>query len=122
MARPTFWILLFLLMVNGASVAFEQSGMAEDFGIDVSISDQGLNDRFKTETENYDPNTGSASFMAGLITDASSVALGLLRFALAAPIIFEQLGIPAWINQFFFGPMYAVILFDGIYLTIGRAF
>lgn len=120
MPRASAAIMLFLICLNATATAWAASGVADDWGVEPAVGGDNFINNIKQETVEFGAGFGQASFMVGLFVNMALLFLSIAEFVFAAPIMFQNLGVPGWITTWAFAPMYLIVLLDGIYMYVGR--
>lgn len=118
--RVTTVVLIFLLFLNLSSAAFVNSGAAEDMGIEPSAGGDDAVEKANSTASQLEPSGGFGATLFGLFVSVGQWFDTLVSTVFAAPHMFQNLGVPAWITNFVFGPMYIVATIDIAYILIGR--
>lgn len=122
MTRITSTILVFMILLNGATTIAEASGLAEDTGVSLA---PGVDDAMdKVIDEMKDGFSPDVSVIESLI---SMVAAGLNLFKVvveglyAAPQMFVNFGFPDYIVVAFFAPAYLISTLELMFIATGRS-
>jgi len=117
--RKSTRIAVFLLLLNASAAAVGQSGVADDWGVDPNPGmDEAIED-LEQAMDNIDPsNLGETLF--GLYTSITSSVKIVFNFVFYGPVMFNNLGVPAWATGVIFAPQYLFVGTDIAYVLSGR--
>lgn len=117
--RKSTRVAVFLLILSSSATAFEASGVAEDWGVEpeAGMSDQ-IEDLEAAMAKINPSNLGDTLF--GLYTSVTKVVQIVFNFILYGPIMFINLGVPAWLSTLIFAPQYIFVGTDIAYSLFGR--
>jgi len=111
-------VLLFFL--NGTPLLLAQSGVAEDMGIDMSVGGDVKIADANENMSNVQPSGGLAPTLYQLYTSVATTAKTAVDVLTAGKSMFVNLGMPEWLVNFIFMPLYLIIGGTMIYLVAGR--
>jgi hypothetical protein len=121
MTRITSTILVFLIIINGATTVMVGSGFADDIGVSPGPASQDeINQSIADAKQGFNPSGGGLSTLFGLFVSAMSLFEELFQVAFAAPAMFMNMGFPSWIVTPFFAPLYLVSTLELVYVATGR--
>lgn len=114
------FVVIFLLFLNAVPSLLLASGVAEDMGIDPSISGGDAIGEANSELRNIEPSGGFAGTLFQLYTSVTGPIKILLEVVVGGPLMFISLGVPGWLVDFVFAPQYVVVGGAIIYSLSGR--
>lgn len=118
--RPSTLVLIFLVFLNAASGAFVASGGAEDMGIQPDPGGSKEVEAANQSAGSLNSTGGFGSTLFGSFVSVASWFQKLIGAVFAAPSMFSALGLPGWLVNFIFAPMYIIAAIDIAYILIGR--
>lgn len=120
MARTSVNIAVALILINGAAGFFIGSGIAADWGIQPSVGGDDSIGEAESTAKNIEASSGTGSTLLGLYQAVTSSFSSLIQIVFAGPTMLNNLGVPAFITAFIFGPLYLIVGADLIYVISGR--
>lgn len=113
-------IVVFMIFLNAAPGVMMASGVAEDMGIDPSVSGGDNINAANDDMEDVRVSGGLAQTLFTLYTSVTGPVGTLLGVLIGAELMFMSLGVPEWLVTFLFAPKW--IIFGGtlIYVLAGR--
>lgn len=121
MARASMQIVIFLLLMTAASNAIVVSGVGDALGIAPTTGEQAAVTDAQAQADSFSPTQGSSETLFGLFTAGGSVFSSIFQVALAAPLMFINLGVPTWLVTFIFAPMTVIVFADLFGIIAGRS-
>lgn len=113
-------VTVLLMFVNGAPNLLIASGVAEDMGIDPSVSGDQAIGNANEELQDIEVSGGFASTLFALYASVTGPVKVLLEIIAGGPIILASVGVPGWLLDFVFLPQYLIIGGTIIYVLAGR--
>lgn len=113
-------VTVLLMFVNGAPNLLIASGVAEDMGIDPSVSGDQPIGNANEELQDIEVSGGFASTLFALYASVTGPVKVLLEVIAGGPIILASVGVPGWLLDFVFLPQYLIIGGTIIYVLAGR--
>jgi hypothetical protein len=120
MARASMQIVIFLLLMTAASNAIVVSGVGDALGVAPTTGEPAAVQSAQSDAESFSPTQGSSETLFGLFTSGGSVFASIFQVALAAPLMFVNLGVPTWLVSFVFAPMAIIVFADLFGIIAGR--
>lgn len=120
MGRAATQIAIFLLLLTAASNAVVVSGVGDALGVQPTTGSGDQIERTQDAAGSLEPSQGSSETLFSLFTSGGSVFSGIYKIIFAAPLMFINLGVPAWLTTFVFAPMAIVVTADLFYILSGR--
>jgi hypothetical protein len=121
MTRITSTILIFMLLLNGATTVMTASGLSEDIGVTLA---PGVNDAMNTvidEMEDgFSPDVGVIESLISMLTAGLNLFRVVVEGLYAAPAMFMNLGFPAWMVTTLFAPLYLISTLELMFIATGR--
>lgn len=120
MTRITTTILVIMILVNGGVAAMEASGLSEDLGVTLS---PGIDKTLEETTEtirDFQTSEGLGDTLFALFKSAGNVAKVMVSAVFAAPSMLINIGFPAYLVAFLFGPVYILGTLEMVSIFTGR--
>lgn len=121
MTRITTTLVVVLLLLNGTVTVVEGSGLAEDAGVELA---PGISERMESVTdrmqEGFSPNIGVIQSFIALGGAALGFFQVLVEGMFALPTALKNMGLPAFIVDPLFIPLYLISSLEAIYVILGR--
>ena len=113
-------VAVLLMFINAGPNLLLASGVAEDMGIDPSVSGGEQIDRANEEMRSIEPTGGFASTLFQLYTSVTGPVKVLMEVVFGGWLILASVGVPSWLVTFIFAPQYLLIGGTVIYVLAGR--
>lgn len=113
-------IVVFAIFLNAVPNLMLAAGVADDMGIDPSISGDNRVESANQAANSIEPTGGFGDTLFTLYTSLGGTLQTIMEVLFGAELMFISLGIPDWIVGFLFAPKF--IIFGGalIYVLAGR--
>ena len=113
-------VAIFLVIITVAANIINFSGVGAALDIDPRTQGQEEVDRVNETASQVQPTQGTRDTLFSLFTSMGSLFLGIVNIVFAAPLMFENLGVPWWLTTFFFAPMVIIVAADVMHVLTGR--
>lgn len=114
-------VTIFLMFLNAGPVLLSESGVAEDMGIEPTVSgDQDIEQANRAMEENVSAEGGFGSTLFSLYTSVTQPVETVTDVVFAGPTMLISLGVPEWLVAFFFVPQYMIVGALIIFMLAGR--
>lgn len=112
-------IILFFL--NAGPAALQASGVAQDMGIDPSVSgDDAIGEANEAMQNETAAQGGFGGTLFGLFTAVTQPVTTVMDVITAGPNMLISAGVPTWLVAFVFAPQYLIVGGTVIYVLAGR--
>jgi len=112
--------LVILLMLNAAAVFLVAAGSGSVWGIELQTGMGAIVEEVNSAAQNITSGpVGLIQAVGGLAIAAVSLVVSLLTLVFAAPLLFQNLGVPTFITTFLFAPLYIVVALDLVTIIRG---
>lgn len=118
--RITTLVLVFLVFLNGSAGVFVQSGAAADWGVAPNPGGDQAIEEANSTSQDLQSSGGFGDTLFGLFVSVANWFSNLIGAIFAAPSMFVNLGMPAYLATFIFGPLYILATADIAYILTGR--
>lgn len=120
--RISTHIVFVMIILTASSNMMVASGVAEDIGIAPQPGQDDLINTVKNDADIDDPNPGGGGgdTLFGLFTSTANIVNKLYRIAFAADIMFQNIGVPAFVTAFLFKLVPFLAAIDILYVFTGR--
>lgn len=127
MTRATVFIAILLVSLNGMAFAVSASGTGNALGIAPQPGGQGEVGQVDSEgdvdvdaSSTFGETSGALGIVIGLFDFFDPTDGVITNLVFAGPKMFLALGLPSWVTDWLFGPLYLVVLADAVYLLVAR--
>lgn len=122
MARFSFQIAIFLMLMNIGGTAMVTSGVCADWGHCAVPGGGDVTSNVEGESQELiSSQAGDAGTLFMLFNVVSEELIPALTLMVAGgPIMFSNIGFPSWAVGLIFGPAYLIIAADLAHLLMGR--
>jgi hypothetical protein len=121
MTRITTTLLVVLLLMNGSATVMAASGLSEDLGVELA---PGISDTMDSTIDQlkagFSPSAGVGDTLFALFVAGLGIMGIVVDAVTATPTMLLNLGFPAWIVFPLFAPIYAISVFELVYVATGR--
>lgn len=111
---------ILLLFLNAGPALLAQSGVAEDMGIDPSVSGDETVEQANEDMSQIEASGGALDTLFTLYQSVTSPVRAVMDVVFAGPTMLISAGLPAWVVGFVFTPMYLITGGAIIYVLAGR--
>lgn len=101
--------VLFLFFMNGAAVMMEDSGLNDAMGVNPNPGGGDEIQSANQSAQNISATGGIGQTLFGALSAAADTVNTILGLVFAGPTMFGNLGVPAFITAFVFGPAYLIV-------------
>lgn len=111
---------ILLMFLNAGPALLSASGVAEDLGINPSISGDQTVEEANEDIRSVEPTGGFAGTLFQLYNSVTQPVKTVLNIVTAGPTMLISVGVPAWLVGFIFVPQYMIVGGTIIYVLAGR--
>lgn len=111
---------MFLVILNSSVIAVEQSGVAEDWGVQPSVGGDERINQANESAQNVSFSGGQGQTLFSLFAGGGRLVNGVFSIMFAGPTMFQNAGVPDWATAVFFSPLYFAFFGLIIYTITGR--
>lgn len=121
MTRISSTVLVFMILLNGATTVMEASGLSEDMGITLAPGVSDAMDGVVTEMkQGFSPDIGVVESLISMLTAGLNLFWVVIEGLYAAPDMLMNIGFPEWAVVSFFAPMYVIATLELLLIATGR--
>jgi len=113
-------LTILLMFLNAGPSMLVASGVAEDWGIDPTVSGDETIDDANEAVRHIEASGGFGETLFGLYTTVTSPIRAVMDIVTAGPTTLQSAGVPSWLVAFIFVPQYLIVGGTIIYVLAGR--
>lgn len=120
MGRASTQIVIFLILLTAMANVISASGVGAALEIDPHTQGEEEVDRVQEEAEKVEAPQGIADTLFALFISVTNTIQPVYNVIFAAPLMFQNLGVPSWLTTAFFAPMVVIVAADIVHVLTGR--